>query len=97
MPLVLRLERKVRRSPAEATAVCTPQVVQNASLPTDKEGGGSPAQKHACSICLSCHRSMPKRCPTEANETRRAATRGNTKTPDLVAHRKSSRMPAPNV
>jgi hypothetical protein len=77
MPLVLRLERKVRRSPAEATAVCTPQVVQNASLPTDKEGGGSPAQKHACGICLDQHSYVPKRAPpkpTKRETSQREAT-----------------------
>jgi hypothetical protein len=33
----------------------------------------------------------------KANEARDEPTRGKPKTPDLMAHRKSCRMPAPNV
>jgi hypothetical protein len=46
------LERKVRRSPDEATEAGTPQVAQTASLPANKEGGGSLVQKLARVVCL---------------------------------------------
>jgi hypothetical protein len=51
MPLVLRLERKVRRSPDEATEGCVPQVAQTASLLANKEGGGSLVRKLADALC----------------------------------------------
>jgi hypothetical protein len=81
MPLVLRLERKVRRSPAEATAVCKPQVVQNASLPTDKKGGGSLAPKRAWRICWDQHRCMPERAPPKPTKRETSQREANQKRP----------------
>jgi hypothetical protein len=65
MPLVLRLERKVRRSPDEATAACAPQVVQNASLPELKEGGGSLAKCSVRRTSLTLQWCVPSWMPTE--------------------------------
>jgi hypothetical protein len=60
MPLVLRLKRKVRRSPDEATEGRAPQVVQTASLPANKEGDGSLARKLAGALCLGQRDRTPK-------------------------------------
>jgi hypothetical protein len=97
MPLVLRLERKVRRSPAEATAGCKPQVVQTASLQANKEGGGSLERKLAEALCLNQRNRTQKHVRHRTWQSERKVGVGQNKTPVLAANRKRCRLPAPNV
>jgi hypothetical protein len=97
MPLVLRLERKVRRSPDEATEGGTPQVAQTAGLQANKEGGGSLAQKLADALCMGQRNRTPKHVRHRTWQSERKVGVGQNKTSVLVVNRKRCRLPAPNV
>jgi hypothetical protein len=97
MPLVLRLERKVRRSPDEATAACKPQVVQNAGLQANKEGGGSLVRKLTDCHCLNESNRTLKHVCHRTRQSERNVGVGQNKISVLAANRKRCRLPAPNV
>jgi hypothetical protein len=97
MPLVLRLKRKVRRSPDEATEGCVPQVAQTASLLANKEGGGSLAQNLEEALCLEQRNRTPKHVHRRNWKSERIGGVGQNRTSVLVAKRKRCRLPAPNV
>jgi hypothetical protein len=97
MPLVLRLERKVRRSPDEATEGCVPQAPQTASLHANKEGGGSLAQELADALCLNQRNRRPKHVHHRIRRSKRNDGVGQNKTSVLVVNRNRCRLPAPNV
>jgi hypothetical protein len=90
------LERKVRRSPDEATEGCVPQVLQTASLQANKEGGGSPARKLADVLCLDQRNRTPKHVHHRSWKSERNGGVGQNKTSVLVEDRKRCRLPAPN-